>query len=111
MSLQSKHLTLSTGLALLRADKLFVPVYWTNDEDFFSFDAKSPIRVADTEKDELVESLEAPCLGLDFATAGEDGNIYFSSWRSRRQQLQCSINPRRASRSLPLATTRPWRAP
>jgi hypothetical protein len=66
--------------AVLRGNKLFVPVYWTNEEDFFSFDAKSRIMVIDTEKDELIESLEAPCPGLDFATEDDDGNIYFSSW-------------------------------
>jgi len=66
--------------AVLRGNKLFVPVYWTNEEDFFSYDAKSRIMVIDTEKDELIESLEAPCPGLDFATEDDDGNIYFSSW-------------------------------
>jgi hypothetical protein len=65
---------------VLRGNKLFVPVCWTNEEDFFSYDAKSRIMGIDTEKDELVESLEAPCPGLDFATEDEDGNIYFSSW-------------------------------
>jgi len=66
--------------AVLRGNKLFVPVYWTNEEDFFSYDAKSRIMVLDTEKDALIESLEAPCPGLDFATEDEAGNIYFSSW-------------------------------
>lgn len=66
--------------AVLRGNKLFVPVYWTNEDDFFSYDAKSRILVIDTEKNEVVEALEAPCPGLDFATEDEDGNIYFSSW-------------------------------
>jgi hypothetical protein len=66
--------------AVLRGNKLFVPVYWTNEEDFFSYDAKSRIMVIDVEKDEVIESLDAPCPGLDFATEDEAGNIYFSSW-------------------------------
>jgi hypothetical protein len=36
--------------------------------------------VFDTEKDQVVDVLEAPCSGLDFGTKDESGNLYFSNW-------------------------------
>src|SRR5262249_5746600 len=36
--------------------------------------------VVDVARDEVVDVLEAPCPGLDFATQDDAGNFYFSSW-------------------------------
>lgn len=65
--------------AVLRDGRLYLPLYYT-DETFFQFDAGSSIVVLDTVSDEVVDIIEAPCPGLDFATRDERGNVYFSSW-------------------------------
>jgi hypothetical protein len=69
----------SDRAALLRDGLLYQPIYWA-DEAFFEFTADSRIVVIDTERDEVVDVLEAPCPGLDFATRDESDNLYFSSW-------------------------------
>lgn len=65
--------------AILRDNLLFHAVYWAS-EDYFHFDAGSKIMVYDTDTDELVDVLDAPCPGLDYGTKDNDGNLYFSSW-------------------------------
>ena len=54
-------------------------MYWT-DESYFKFTPDSRILVFDVERDALVDVLEAPCPGLDFATSDSAGSLYFSSW-------------------------------
>ena len=70
----------SDRAAVVRGKRLFQPIYWTSTENFFSYDKASQILVIDIEKDEVIETLEAPCPGLDFATQDDDGNIFYSSW-------------------------------
>ena len=70
----------SDRAAVVRGKRLFQPIYWTSTENFFSYDKASQILVIDIEKDEIVETLDAPCPGLDFATQDDEGNIYYSSW-------------------------------
>jgi len=65
--------------ALVRDGLLYQPTYWT-DESYFRFTPDSRILVVDVERDELVDVLEAPCPGLDFATSDSAGDLYFSSW-------------------------------
>lgn len=69
----------SDRAALQRGKLLYQPVYYT-DESFFRMAPASSILVVDTERDEVVDVLEAPCPGLDFASRDEDDNLYFSSW-------------------------------
>jgi hypothetical protein len=65
--------------AILRDNLLFHAVYWAT-EDYFSFSEDSKIMVFDTDTDELVDVLEAPCPGLDYGTKDAEDNVYFSSW-------------------------------
>jgi hypothetical protein len=65
--------------AVLRDGKLYHPVYYT-DDSYFEYSPTSSILVVDVGKDEVVDVLEAPCPGLDFASRDEHGNAYFSSW-------------------------------
>lgn len=65
--------------ALIRDGLLYQPMYWT-DESYFKFAPESRILVVDVNEDEVVDTLDAPCPGLDFATADATGNLYFSSW-------------------------------
>jgi hypothetical protein len=45
--------------AILRGSRLYQPLYWT-DDDYFRFTPDSRIAVIDTERDEVVDVLEAP---------------------------------------------------
>jgi hypothetical protein len=65
--------------ARVRDGLLYQPLYWT-DQDYFRFTPDSRIAVFDTATDELVDVLEAPCPGIDFATEDDAGDLYFSSW-------------------------------
>jgi hypothetical protein len=69
----------SDRAAVVRDGLLFQPMYWT-DESYFKFSPDSRILVFDVERDALVEVLEAPCPGLDFATSDSAESLYFSSW-------------------------------
>ncbi|MEM7435790.1 MAG: hypothetical protein AAF436_11605 [Myxococcota bacterium] len=61
---------------------LYQLVYWT-DPSFARRDDGSRILVYDVERDELVDSIEAPCPGLDVASRDPDtGLLYFSPWTS-----------------------------
>lgn len=66
--------------AAVRRGKFFLQPFYFADADYFDFQPSSKIVVVDTEKDEVVETLDAPCPGLDFATEDDDGNAYLSSW-------------------------------
>jgi hypothetical protein len=63
----------------VRDGLLYQPFYYT-DETYFQFAPATSIVVMDIATDEVVDVLEAPCPGLDFATQDESHNIYFSSW-------------------------------
>jgi len=65
--------------AVLRDGRLYQPLYWT-DDSYFVFSPDSRIVVTDVATDQVVDVLEAPCPGLDYATIGEDATLYFSSW-------------------------------
>jgi len=65
--------------AVVRGGRLYQPVYWT-DETFFSYTPDSQIIVIDIATDAVVEQIEAPCPGLDYASSDAAGNLYFSSW-------------------------------
>jgi hypothetical protein len=69
----------SDRAAVVRDGLLYQPLYFT-DESFFLYAADSRIVVFDVQNDTLVDVIEAPCPGLDYATAGPDGALYFSSW-------------------------------
>lgn len=69
----------SDRAAVVRDGKLYQPIYWS-DETFFAFAPNSRILVTDLETDEVVDTLEAPCPGIDFASADSEGNLYFSTW-------------------------------
>jgi hypothetical protein len=62
-----------------RDGKLYLPIYYT-DDTFFQYGEASTLLVIDTAKDEVVEQLTIPCPGIDYATANDDGDLYFSSW-------------------------------
>ena len=86
----------SDRAAVLRDGLLYEPIYWAGD-DFFSYDKTTAIVVIDTEKDEVVDTLRHPAPASTSRrkpkTAPSTGRAGFS----RRQELQCSINPRPAS--------------
>jgi hypothetical protein len=69
----------SDRAALVHDGLLYQPMYWT-DESYFKFTPDSRVLLVDVERDEIVDVLDAPCPGLDFATEGASGNLYFSSW-------------------------------
>lgn len=69
----------SDRAARLRDGKLYQPLYWT-DDTYFQMSADSRIAVIDTTTDTLVNTITAPCPGIDFATEDDDHNLYFSSW-------------------------------
>jgi hypothetical protein len=65
--------------AIIRDGKVYHSYYWT-DENYETYEPDSRIVVIDVETDELVETIEAPCPGLDVVTQDDDGNLYFSAW-------------------------------
>lgn len=69
----------SDRAARVRDGRLYQPMYWT-DESYFRFAPDSRIVVVDVDSDEVVDVLEVPCPGLDFATTDSKGNLFFSSW-------------------------------
>ncbi len=60
--------------------RLYQALYWTDTSSYFEFTPDSRIAVFDIAAGALIELLEAPCPGLDFATEDGAGNIYFSGW-------------------------------
>jgi hypothetical protein len=69
----------SDRAAVLKDGLLYQPFYWT-DESYFLFAPESRIVVTDVASDSVVNVLEAPCPGLDYATVDSAGNAYFSAW-------------------------------
>jgi hypothetical protein len=69
----------SDRAAVVRDGKLYQTLYFT-DESFFEYTPSSAIAVFDVESDELLEVLDAPCPGLDYASLDENGDLYFSAW-------------------------------
>lgn len=69
----------SDRAARLRGGRLYQPLY-TTDESYFSYTPETSIAVIDVATDSVVSVLEAPCPGLDYATADAAGDLYFSSW-------------------------------
>jgi hypothetical protein len=69
----------SDRAAILKDGLLYQPFYWT-DDSYFSFTPDSRVVVIDVATDQVVQEIEAPCPGLDYATLDEQGNIYLSSW-------------------------------
>jgi hypothetical protein len=69
----------SDRAAVLRDGRLYQPFYYT-DESFFLFAPETRIVVTEVATDRVIDEIDAPCPGLDYATVDADGNIYFSSW-------------------------------
>jgi hypothetical protein len=69
----------SDRAAVARDGLLYQPFYYT-DESYFLYAPVTRIVVTDVATDSVVDEIEAPCPGLDYATIDGDGNIYFSSW-------------------------------
>jgi hypothetical protein len=69
----------SDRAAVLKQGLLYQPFYWT-DESYFLFDPASRIVVTDVATDRVLDVIEAPCPGLDYATVDAAGNAYFSAW-------------------------------
>jgi hypothetical protein len=69
----------SDRASILKDGLLYQPFYYT-DESFFLFAPSSRMLVVDVASDSVVDAIDAPCPGLDYATRDEAGNMYFSSW-------------------------------
>ena len=65
---------------VIREGLLYQTVHWADDPDLADFAPSSAILVFDTETDTLVDTIDAPCPGLDTATQDDEGNLYFSNW-------------------------------
>lgn len=66
---------------VIRDGKLYQPMYWS-DTDFAVFAPDSRIVVIDIASDQVVDTIEAPCAGLDIGALDDAGNLYFSTWTS-----------------------------
>ena len=69
----------SDRAAVLKDGLLYQPFYWT-DESYFLYAPDSRIVVTDVANDSVIDVIDAPCPGLDYATADASGNVYFSPW-------------------------------
>jgi hypothetical protein len=69
----------SDRASILKDGLLYQPFYYT-DESYFLFAPDSRILVTDVATDSVIDEIDAPCPGLDYATLDGDGNMYFSSW-------------------------------
>jgi hypothetical protein len=65
--------------AVVRDGLFYHPIYFA-DDTFFEYAPESRIVVVDTASDEVVDILDAPCPGLDYATKLDNGDLYFSTW-------------------------------
>lgn len=65
--------------AKLRDGLLYQPIYFT-DDTFFEFTPETKLLVIDTKRDEVVDVLDVPCPGVDYATVLDNGDVYLSSW-------------------------------
>jgi hypothetical protein len=66
---------------VIRDGVLYQPMYWS-DEDYAVFAPDSRIVAIDIATDSVIETIEAPCAGLDIGTRDAAGNLYFSTWTS-----------------------------
>jgi hypothetical protein len=66
---------------VIRDGKLYQPMYWS-DEDYARFAPDSRVAVIDITTDRVIETIDAPCAGLDIGSADDEGNLYFSTWTS-----------------------------
>lgn len=64
---------------IVAGNRMYQPYYWA-DDTFTDYAATSKIAIYDTDRDNLVGLLDAPCPGLDIATTDDSGNIYLSNW-------------------------------
>lgn len=69
----------SDRAAVLKDGLLYQPFYWT-DESYFLYAPESRIVVINVATDSVVNEIDAPCPGLDYATMDKAGSIYFSPW-------------------------------
>lgn len=60
-------------------NRAYVATNWAN-WDTYEVSEESLIVVLDTDNDEVVATLPAPCPYLDVATVDDDGYVYFSNW-------------------------------
>lgn len=65
----------------VRGKYLFHAISWFDLQEY-KVTPSSLIAVIDTETNQLLELLDAPCPGLDTATTDGAGNIYYSGWAS-----------------------------
>lgn len=65
--------------SVIQDGKLFQPVAWT-DLAFARRDPSSVILVIDIERQEFIDTIEAPCPGLAYGSVDDEGNVYFSPW-------------------------------
>jgi hypothetical protein len=76
--LEWSHLGVGRAFAV-QGDRAYVATHWAN-WDTYEMAEDSLIVVIDTEKDEVIKTIEAPCPYLDVATVDDDGYVYFSNW-------------------------------
>jgi hypothetical protein len=69
----------SDRASILKDGLLYQPFYYT-DDSYFLFAPDTRILVIDVASDLVLDAIDAPCPGLDYATVDGDGNLYFSSW-------------------------------
>jgi hypothetical protein len=65
--------------AVTRGNRLYATLTW-NDTEQMKMLPDSRIIVVDTDNDEIVDVLEAPCPDLSVADRDEAGNLFFSNW-------------------------------
>jgi hypothetical protein len=71
---------LGTGRGLVvRGNRAYVAASWANWEEY-AVSEDSLIIVIDTDTDQVIATLSAPCPYLDVGTLDDAGNVYFSNW-------------------------------
>lgn len=66
--------------AIVRNGRAYLPLYWTDPDTYFAYAQDSVIAVLDIATDKVVDMIQAPCPGLDYASADAAGNLFFSAW-------------------------------
>lgn len=75
-----KLLSASTDRGTIVAGHRLYQAYYWADSTYTDYAAGSKIAIYDTDRDALLDVIDAPCPGLDVMTADEGGNIYLSNW-------------------------------